>query len=165
MCYLCCCSEFQDVWCFLFVFMLFFKYLTSLLFVKLSLAFCQILKVLSIMQCMFSLINSYTSLDLDLILKSGCKSLFLTCMPELLPILRFILWNVWGRASHHQKLVPTIPWKDNCLMVTDWDFLKMEASLWLNEKSLSVAKGWFSTLCCWEAVCPYLWLIFEENGR
>ena len=36
-------------------------------------------------------------------------------------------------------------------MVTKWDFLEMEESLWLNEKSQSVAKGWLSTLCCWEA--------------
>ena len=44
-------------------------------------------------------------------------------------------WLVWGRASRHQKLAPTFPWIDNCLMVTKRDFLKMEASLWLNVKS------------------------------
>ena len=36
-------------------------------------------------------------------------------------------------------------------MVTKRDFLEMEASLWLNERSQNVAKGWLSTLCCWEA--------------
>ena len=44
-------------------------------------------------------------------------------------------WLVWGRASRHQKFAPTFPWIDNCLMVTKRDFLEMEASLWLNEKS------------------------------
>ena len=34
-----------------------------------------------------------------------------------------------GRASHHQKLAPTFPGIDGCLMVTKQDFLKMEASL------------------------------------
>ena len=34
-----------------------------------------------------------------------------------------------GRASHHQKLAPTFPGIDSCLMVTKWDFLEMEASL------------------------------------
>ena len=33
------------------------------------------------------------------------------------------------RASHHQKLAPTFPGIDSCLMVTKWDFLEMEASL------------------------------------
>ena len=33
------------------------------------------------------------------------------------------------RASRHQKLAPTFPWIDNCLMETKRDFLKMEASL------------------------------------
>ena len=36
-------------------------------------------------------------------------------------------------------------------LVTKQDFLKMESSLWLNKKFLSVAKGWLPTLCCWEA--------------
>ena len=36
-------------------------------------------------------------------------------------------------------------------MVTKWDFLEMEASLWLNGRSQDVAKGWLSTKCCWEA--------------
>ena len=64
---------------------------------------------------------------------------------------RFIpSWLVWGRASHHQKLAPIFPWIDNCLMVTKQDFLEMQASLWLNEKSW-VAKSWLSTLCCCEA--------------
>ena len=49
------------------------------------------------------------------------------------------------RASHHQKLAPTFPGIDSCLMVTKQDFLKMEASLWLNERSQDVAKGWLST--------------------
>ena len=51
-------------------------------------------------------------------------------------------WLVWGRASRHQKLAPTFPGIDSCLMVTKWDFLEMEASLWLNGKSQNVAKGW-----------------------
>ena len=54
-------------------------------------------------------------------------------------------------ASCHQKLAPTFSWIDNCLMVTKQDFLKMDALLWLNKKILSVARGWLSTLCCWEA--------------
>ena len=45
------------------------------------------------------------------------------------------------------KLAPTFSGIDNCLMVTKRDFLKMEApmSLWLNERSQNVAKGWLST--------------------
>ena len=54
-------------------------------------------------------------------------------------------WLVWGRASRHQKLAPTFPGIDSCLMVTKRDFLEMEASLWLNGKSRNVAKGWLST--------------------
>ena len=54
-------------------------------------------------------------------------------------------WLVWGRASRYQKLPPTFPGIDSCLMVTKWDFLEMEASLWLNGKSQNVAKGWLST--------------------
>ena len=34
-----------------------------------------------------------------------------------------------GKASHHQKLAPTFPGIDCYLMVTQWDFLEMEASL------------------------------------
>ena len=34
-----------------------------------------------------------------------------------------------GRASHHQKLAPTFPGIDSCLLMTKRDFLKMEASL------------------------------------
>ena len=49
------------------------------------------------------------------------------------------------RASHHQKLAPTFPGIDSCLMVTKEDFLEMEASLWLNERSQNVAKGRLST--------------------
>ena len=41
-------------------------------------------------------------------------------------------------------------------MVTKRDFLKMEASLWLNERSQNVAKGWLSTWCCWEAAVHIL---------
>ena len=40
---------------------------------------------------------------------------------------------------------PTFPGIDSCLMVTKWDFLEMEASLWLNGRSQNVAKGWLST--------------------
>ena len=54
-------------------------------------------------------------------------------------------WLVWGRASRHQKLAPTFPGIDSCLMVTKRDFLEMEASLWLNGKSQNVAEGWLST--------------------
>ena len=41
-------------------------------------------------------------------------------------------------------------------MVTKWDYLEiegLEAPLWLNEKSKieSVAEGWLTILCCWEA--------------
>ena len=38
-------------------------------------------------------------------------------------------WLVWGRGSRHQKLAPTFPGIDSCLMVTKRDFLEMEASL------------------------------------
>ena len=54
-------------------------------------------------------------------------------------------WFVWGRASIYQKLAPTFPGIDSCLMVTKRDFLEIEASLWLNEKSQNFAKGWLST--------------------
>ena len=54
-------------------------------------------------------------------------------------------WLVQGRASRHQKLAPTFPGIDSCLMVTKRDFLEMEVSLWLNERSQNVAKGWLST--------------------
>ena len=50
-------------------------------------------------------------------------------------------WLVWGRASRHQKLASTFPGIDSCLMVTKWDFLEMEVSLWLNGKSQNVAEG------------------------
>ena len=51
-------------------------------------------------------------------------------------------WLVWGKASRHQKLAPTFSWIDKCLMVTKCDFLKMEASLWPNEKSwVSIKAG------------------------
>ena len=65
-------------------------------------------------------------------------------------------WMTSGRTPGHQKLVPTFPYID-CLMVTEWDFLGMEASLWLNKKSQngSVTKGWLSTLCCWEEVVAH----------
>ena len=33
-------------------------------------------------------------------------------------------WLVWGRASRHQKLAPTFPGIDSCLMVTKRDFSK-----------------------------------------
>ena len=54
-------------------------------------------------------------------------------------------WLVWGRASRHQKLAPTFPGIDSCLMVTKRDFLEMEVSLWLNGRSQNVAKGWLPT--------------------
>ena len=50
---------------------------------------------------------------------------------RLQPLFSNLSWFVWGRASHHQKLAPTFPWIDNCLMVTKRDFLEIEASLWL----------------------------------
>ena len=71
-------------------------------------------------------------------------------------------WLVWGRASHHQKLAPIFPGIDSYLMVTKRDFLKMEASLWLNGKSQNVAKGWLSTLCCWEAAVHTLDLSWKK---
>ena len=54
-----------------------------------------------------------------------------------LPLKRFpdssvsslILVGWCGRASHRQKLAPTFPGIDSCLVVTKWDFLEMEASL------------------------------------
>ena len=49
------------------------------------------------------------------------------------------------KASHHQKLASTFPGIDSCLKMTKRDFLEMEVSLWLNERSQNVAKGWLST--------------------
>ena len=66
-------------------------------------------------------------------------------------------WMMSGRTSSHQKLVPTFPVIDNCLMATEQDFLEMEASLWLNKK----------VDCLLYAVGKQLshpWLILEENG-
>ena len=71
-------------------------------------------------------------------------------------------WLVWGRASRHQKLAPTFPGIDSCLMVTKRDFLEMEASLWLNGKSQNVAKGWLPTKCCWEAAVHTLDLSWKK---
>ena len=55
-------------------------------------------------------------------------------------------WLVWGRASRHQKLAPTFPGMNSCLVVikTKRDFFEMEASLWLNGKTQNVTKGWLS---------------------
>ena len=55
-----------------------------------------------------------------------------------------------GWCEEGQKIRSNIPRIDNCLMVTKQDFLEMEASLTKRE-ILSVAKGWLSTVCCWEA--------------
>ena len=49
-------------------------------------------------------------------------------------------WLVWGRTSRYQKLAPTFPGIDSCLMATKQDFLEMEASLWLNGKSQMLLK-------------------------
>ena len=35
-----------------------------------------------------------------------------------------------GRASNNQNLAPTFPGINSCLMVTKWDFLEMEASVY-----------------------------------
>ena len=52
----------------------------------------------------------------------------------------------WGeRASYHQNLAPTFHGIYSCLIVPKRDFLKIEASLWLNESYQNVAKGWLST--------------------
>ena len=74
-------------------------------------------------------------------------------------------WLVWGRASRYQKLAPTFPGIDSCLMVTKRDFLEMEASLWLNGKSQNVAKGVIVYLMLLGSSRPYPWFILEENGR
>ena len=58
---------------------------------------------------------------------------------------------MWGRASHHKILAPTFPRIDNCLIMIEQDFLEMEASLWLNEKSWVSLKVDCLPLCCWEA--------------
>ena len=40
-------------------------------------------------------------------------------------VLRLVKQLVWSeRTFNHQNLIPTFPWKDNCLMVTKWDFLE-----------------------------------------
>ena len=39
------------------------------------------------------------------------------------------LFLVGWHEEGHQKLAPIFPWIDNCLMVTKWDFLEMEALL------------------------------------
>ena len=70
-------------------------------------------------------------------------------------------WLVWGRASRHQKLAPTFPWLDNCLMVTKRDFLKTEASLWLNEKS-RVSLRLVVYLMLLGSSRPYPWLFWKK---
>ena len=50
-----------------------------------------------------------------------------------------------GRASHHQKLVPTFPGIDSCPMVIKQDFLEIESTLSLNERSQNVVEGGLST--------------------
>ena len=47
-------------------------------------------------------------------------------------------------------------------MVTKWDFLEMEASLWLNGRSQNVAKGCLSTECCLEAAVHTLDLSWKK---
>ena len=70
-------------------------------------------------------------------------------------------WMVWGRAFRNQKLAPTFPWIENCLMVTKRDFLEMEASLWLNKKSrVSLKVGFYLMLL--GSSRPYPWLFSEK---
>ena len=74
----------------------------------------------------------------------------------------------WYEGGHPTtKITPTLPWMDNCLMVTERDFLEMEVSLWLKRVIPSVTKGWLSTndyhmLLGKQPSIP--WLILEENG-
>ena len=53
-------------------------------------------------------------------------------------------WLVW-KGIPPPKTCSNFPGIDSCLMVTKRDFLKMEASLGLNERSQNVAKGGLST--------------------
>ena len=48
-----------------------------------------------------------------------------------LPLKRFPNSNF----PKYQNLAPTFPGIDNCLMKTKWDFVEIEASLWLIERS------------------------------
>ena len=50
-------------------------------------------------------------------------------------------WLVWGRASCHQKLAPTFPGIDSCLMVTRIFSKWKRHYIWLNGRSQNVAKG------------------------
>ena len=83
----------------------------------------------------------------------------------LLLLLLLLLLSLSGRISGYQKLFPTFPGLDNCLMVTECDFLEMEASLTKRE----ISKWKY----CWRLVlypiplesscCSYPWLILEKN--
>ena len=53
--------------------------------------------------------------------------------------------RLFPKGIPHPKHAPTFPGIDSYLMVTKWDFLEMEASLWRNERLLNVAEGWLST--------------------
>ena len=51
-------------------------------------------------------------------------------------------------------------------MVTKWDFLEMEASIWLTsgpKMEVSLKVGVYLLLL--GSSRPYFWLILEENGR
>ena len=75
--------------------------------------------------------------------------------------IRSVSWASTCGALTRRLVHPTMPTKNHWSL---WSFCSQlllalkkntreEASLWLNEKSQngSVAKGWLSTLCCWEA--------------
>ena len=79
---------------------------------------------------------------------------FVTCLVVKAYMLPYIL-NILSKYS-------TFPGIDSCLMVTKWDFLEMEASLWLNGRSQNVAKGCLSTECCWEAAVHTLDLSWKK---
>ena len=63
----------------------------------------------------FNIFNIGTEAEIQLPLKRSSRFQRLFPNPS---------WLVWGRASRHQKLAPTFPGIDSCLMVTKGDFSK-----------------------------------------
>ena len=70
-------------------------------------------------------INHYSFLFLSLF----CVNLCGMSVIRLKEYIIIIITGWFGRASHHEKLAPTFPGIDICLMVTKWDFFEMEALL------------------------------------
>ena len=68
------------------------------------------------------------------------------------------------RASHHQKLAPTFPGIDSCLVVTKRDFLEMEAYIMTKRAGLKMLlKVDCLPNACWEAAVRYPRLILGRE--